>query len=531
MKKRILAVLLIMCFALTLGTVTVSASEASLQMEFSAPVLRVGTPATIIISAPEGAVSATALFSDNGKFVVDRSNMKYNSVYEKYEVELAFENGVCEIPVTPKYTGVATVALSNIVVNMGEETVSANDVSIQTLLKPKAIEIYTKQDLANVSNDLSNNYVLMNDIDFTEEDFAEGGQFYNNGYGWKPIGACLSQAFKGSFDGNGFTIRGLRVFKADYNYIGLFGINNGTIENLVLEDIVIDATYGVFVPTAESTTSSGKIDYESKDVWTPPTGSVNDSDLSGYDRTGLSSAVAGGVVGYNIGTISDCCVYASVSATPVAAGIAASNVGTIQRCYANVSVNAKVAGAVSGYNLNHGNINNCHVKGDVFGSVMAGGLSAENRSSKILNSYTFACVSGEVNVAAATNGEYYSTVTNVYYLSDENVTDSKATAYTYEEFSALTFTEDCWDYSLEYPVLSKFLPYILNEEQEPEYLQGDIDGDGLVNAADLACLKKLIAELATAEELNAVNPNVDMDSESLVNAADLAMLKKIIAKV
>ena len=69
MKKRILAVLLIMCFALTLGTVTVSASEASLQMEFSAPVLRVGTPATIIISAPEGAVSATALFSDNGKFV------------------------------------------------------------------------------------------------------------------------------------------------------------------------------------------------------------------------------------------------------------------------------------------------------------------------------------------------------------------------------------------------------------------------------------------------------------------------------
>ncbi len=535
MKRRFFALIVAICCIFTLCAVGVVAQESSLQVAFSEPTIIIDSFASIVITAGEEFSHISALFGDNGKLVVDRTNMKYNSTYEKYEIELTLENGVCEIPVKAKYKGVAVVTLSNIVLKGEETEISADDIEIQAQVKPKATSIYTKQDLLGINNDLSQHYVLMNDIEFTEEDFAEGGDFYNDGYGWKPIGTSLNQAFKGSFDGNGFTIKGLRVNKADYNYIGLFGVNRGTVENLALVDLKIDATYGVYVPVTSETTSSGKIDYESKDVWTPPTGSVNDVDLSGYDRTGLSSAIAGGIVGYNVGTVSDCYISGSVFATPVAAGIAASNVGTIQRCYASVNASAKSSGAIVGYNLNHGNIINCHANGNINGSIMAGGICAENRSSKIIDCYTLALVSGEGDVFAVANGEYYSTVTNVYYLKRNGVSDNLATEYTREEFKILTFEEDCWDYGFDFPVLSKFADYILSEgfpeDDIPQYLHGDVNGDGEENAADLALLKKYIAALIGKDDASIVNPNVDMDSENLVNAADLALLKKIIAGI
>ena len=68
--------------------------------------------------------------------------------------------------------------------------------------------IYTKADLDAVRNNLAGNYILMNDIVFTEADFADGGDFYNEGAGWAPIGnSPASSSFTGTFDGNGYTIK------------------------------------------------------------------------------------------------------------------------------------------------------------------------------------------------------------------------------------------------------------------------------------------------------------------------------------
>ena len=38
------------------------------------------------------------------------------------------------------------------------------------------VGIYTKDDLDNIKLNLSGKYILMNDIVFTEEDYAEGGR-------------------------------------------------------------------------------------------------------------------------------------------------------------------------------------------------------------------------------------------------------------------------------------------------------------------------------------------------------------------
>lgn len=62
------------------------------------------------------------------------------------------------------------------------------------------------------------------------------------------------------------------------------------------------------------------------------------------------------------------------------------------------------------------------------------------------------------------------------------------------------------------------------------FLKGDVNGDDLVDAADLALLKKVISKLVSISDSNVKNPNVD-GSGSEPDAADLALLKKIIAKL
>ena len=80
---------------------------------------------------------------------------------------------------------------------------------------------------------------MENDIVFTQEDFAVGGDFYNGGAGWEPIASLLyDDMFTGVFNGNGYTIVGLycKVNGTDNSYAGLFGYNRGTIENIGLVD-------------------------------------------------------------------------------------------------------------------------------------------------------------------------------------------------------------------------------------------------------------------------------------------------------
>lgn len=66
------------------------------------------------------------------------------------------------------------------------------------------------------------------------------------------------------------------------------------------------------------------------------------------------------------------------------------------------------------------------------------------------------------------------------------------------------------------------------KEETPEYKQGDVDGDGTVNASDLALLKKVVAGFVAYDSEEVKNADVDL-SGAVPNAADLALLKKIVA--
>ncbi len=94
--------------------------------------------------------------------------------------------------------------------------------------------VYDIGDLYSIRDDLSANYILMNDIDMSV-DTAEGGD-YDRGNGWEPI-----QNFKGDFDGNGYRILGMHIFgDTGDKRVGLFGSTSGTIKNLGMIDCDID---------------------------------------------------------------------------------------------------------------------------------------------------------------------------------------------------------------------------------------------------------------------------------------------------
>ena len=115
-------------------------------------------------------------------------------------------------------------------------------------------KIYTVLDLWCVRNDLTANYILMNDIDLTDAT-KEGGDYDFLGNGWKPIGADDSYSkikrYRGVFDGNGHKITGMRIDIKNYTeyneptdsyYLGLFAGVKGTVKNLIIENSLIKVT-------------------------------------------------------------------------------------------------------------------------------------------------------------------------------------------------------------------------------------------------------------------------------------------------
>ncbi len=114
------------------------------------------------------------------------------------------------------------------------------DCDATTFGKEVYIAVRTVDDLYNVRNDLTANYVMLNDIDLTEATSIDGDyDFMDNG--WNPIGSGNiygANAYSGIFDGNGYKITGMRIDvttlpsgTSSLN-LGLFAYVTGTIKNL-----------------------------------------------------------------------------------------------------------------------------------------------------------------------------------------------------------------------------------------------------------------------------------------------------------
>ncbi len=92
-------------------------------------------------------------------------------------------------------------------------------------LEAGKIGIYNENDLNDIKNNLSGDYVLMNDITLTAP--------------FEPVGNS-SMPFNGTFEGRNRTISNLVINKGNTSNVGLFGnISSATIKNLTLKNVEI----------------------------------------------------------------------------------------------------------------------------------------------------------------------------------------------------------------------------------------------------------------------------------------------------
>ena len=238
------------------------------------------------------------------------------------------------------------------------------------------VGVYTKDDLDYVRMNMSGKYILMNDIVFEDKDFEKGGDFYNSGKGWEPIGTS-STNFKGTFDGNGYAIKNLYINAPEQDYIGLFGYASGTI----IRNLTLDKT-----------------------------------DVTGRNYTG-------GVTGYTYGgKIVDCILNGYVIGVDYIGGIVGYILsGTINNSICSASVNGKnFVGGIAGCSYNSSNISECISLGNVTGVSYIGGIagkqsgyvtygssSFQNEITKCSNSSTIKADSFAGGIAGSSENDIY----------------------------------------------------------------------------------------------------------------------------
>lgn len=214
-------------------------------------------------------------------------------------------------------------------------------------------EIRYLEDLDNIRNDMSGDYILMRNLDFCDPDSYSSP--YNGDIqlsnlckdqgatvGWNPLGDN-SNRFSGSFNGNGKLINNLFINRNDTNYVGLFGVLSSDLP-------------GIF-----------------------------DLGLRNINITGNNRV--GGLVGMHYSTVHRCFSTGIVNGNDVVGGLVGDNSGGLENSYssAKVSGNDRVGGLV-GLGWSWGIIRS-HSFGQVIGNTNAGGLVGSLSMGWVSNSF------------------------------------------------------------------------------------------------------------------------------------------------
>ena len=233
----------------------------------------------------------------------------------------------------------------------------------------------------NAGRGAAYNAVLTKDIDLGDEP-------------WTPIGKNYSYAYKGTFDGAGYTVKGLKITGTATQNCGLFGyVSGGTVKNLTVEGTVIggECTAGIIGE------QNGTACVEN---------CVNRATVSGTNNVG---GIAGKVNGSSEKYIRACANLGDISGSNSVGGI----VGyayygvTASHCYNRGSVTAEVskAGGIVGYMNDTGaKFSNCYTTGAVKGSNSAA-VVGEKTSGNLSGCYYLDTLGTDSNAIAKTSDE------------------------------------------------------------------------------------------------------------------------------
>ncbi len=199
---------------------------------------------------------------------------------------------------------------------------------------------------------------------------------------WTPISNSnyVTEAYAGTFDGDGHTISGLSVSSTKTSQaLGLFGVVNGaTIRNLKVEGTV---------------TSNGNYN--------------------------------GGIVGKSQGavTVQNCSFAGQVSGNYAGGIVGRINAGSvnIDRCANLADITGTYAAGILGYGSAPGSqISNCYNTGTITGSTRAGGIAGQaHNNTAISNCYNVGPLAGTASTKGGVCAFNNQSVTNCFYLDGD----------------------------------------------------------------------------------------------------------------
>jgi len=239
-------------------------------------------------------------------------------------------------------------------------------------------EISDWNDLDAVRNDLSGDYILVNDLNSGTAGYAGIGD------DWDPI-----QDFDGEFDGDGYAIADLQIF-GDGNNIALFGTvdSSGSVKNLAVIDAFVENVNDFGSTTA---IMIGDLDGELNNCFV--TGEVD----SVEDR-----------VGGMVGSIGD---------------------GVAEFCFSDVNVKAEGEDTGGFVGILNGDVFNCACTGTVEGTVQVGGFVGEH-SGDLERCYSFASVSGDEDVGGLVGWSSSSRIFDCYTAADGVIGNTNVGGFT-----------------------------------------------------------------------------------------------------
>lgn len=270
------------------------------------------------------------------------------------------------------------------------------------------IALYTVDDLTQVRENLDGQYILMADLDLQDMN-------------WSPIGETADTPFSGAFDGNGHKIQGLQhtADKGVHGVAGFFGYLTGTVENLALRDVYMNAP---------SKTIGG--------ITAVSTGTLRNCSVTG---TLISAITAGGLCGKlnEEGLVEGCCFDGEIQTSSIGSygGIVGSvnDQASITTCYNLGKIRAYTTyyaygGGIAGNVMSTANpaISNCFNLGSVMATI-GGGIAGSGTGSVFIDScYSIGAVSGSESNVLFCKKFNLTNVTNCYYYDTGFVEKTEA---------------------------------------------------------------------------------------------------------
>jgi len=197
---------------------------------------------------------------------------------------------------------------------------------------PGPIEVRDWYDLDAIRDNLGGSYLLTNDLDSTTAGYEElASETANQGKGWQPIGAFITnygyRGFDGILDGQGYEIRDLFINRPDEDAVGLFCHvqREGVIKNIGMVNVTVIGRMRV----------GGLV------------GLNGDGNVSNSYATGsVSGSIdVGGLVGLNDGTVSNSYSTGSVTGDAGIGGLVGNGGPTVINSFWDIETSGQAASA------------------------------------------------------------------------------------------------------------------------------------------------------------------------------------------